>query len=79
MNVKASNTAVQLAQEDVTYTINNKATILMPVEGSENSGFLYFVRWYDEKNFHELECANMNYSREINEAVIELAKKIDLS
>ena len=77
MNVKASNTAAQLAREDVTYTINNKATILMPVEGSDNSGFLYFVKWYDENNFHELECANMKYSPLTNEAVIELAKRID--
>lgn len=77
MNVKVSNTAAQLAQEDVTYTINNKATILMPVEGSDNSGYLYMVKWYDDENFHELECANMKYAAKINDAVIELAKKID--
>ncbi len=77
MNVKASNTAAQLAQEDVTYTINNKATILMPVEGSESSGFLYYVKWYDENNFHELECANMHYSSQTNEAVISLAQNLD--
>ncbi len=77
MNVKASNTAAQLAQEDVTYTINNKATILMPVEGSESSGFLYYIKWYDENNFHELECANMHYSTQTNEAVISLAQNLD--
>lgn len=77
MNVKASNTAALLAQEDVTYTINNKASILMPVEGSDNSGYLYYVKWYDNTNFHELECANRKYSAAINEAVTELAKKID--
>lgn len=79
MNVKASNTAAQLAQEDVTYTINNKATILLPVEGSDSSGFLYSLKWYDLENFHALECANMQYSAEINAAVIELAKQIDKS
>jgi hypothetical protein len=77
MNVKASNTAAQLAQEDVTYTINNKASILMPVEGSDSSGYLYCVKWYDDRNFHELECANMKYSADTNDAVIELAKKLD--
>lgn len=77
MNVKASNTAARLAQEDVTYSINNKATILMPVEGNDSSGYLYFLKWYDNNNFHELECANMKYSADINDAVIELAKKID--
>ncbi len=77
MNVKAANTAALLAQEDVTYTINNKATILMPVEGSESSGFLYYIKWYDNQNFHELECANMKYSAETNNSVIALANQID--
>lgn len=77
MNVKASNIAAQLAQEDVTYSINNKATISKPVEGNDSSGYLYFVKWYDDNNFHELECANMKYSADVNNAVIELAKKID--
>jgi hypothetical protein len=48
-NVKVSNTAAQLAQEDVTYTINEKATILLPVEGNESSGFLYSLKWYDNE------------------------------
>lgn len=77
MNVKASNTAAQLALEDVTYTINNKATILMPVEGSESSGFLYYIKWYDNQNFHELECANMKYSVDTANSVIALANQID--
>lgn len=77
MNVKASNTGAQLAQEDVTYTINNKASLLLPVEGSDSSGYLYSVKWYDDVNFHELECANMKFTSLINDAVIELAKKID--
>lgn len=77
MNVEASNTAAQLAQEDVTYSINNKASILMPVKGSDSSGYLYYVKWYDNNNFHELECANMKYSADTNNAVMELAKKID--
>ena len=76
MNVKASNTAAQLAMEDVTYTINHKAT-LMRTEGSENSGFLYTIEWFDDDNFHELECANLTYSPKINNAVIELANQID--
>jgi hypothetical protein len=76
MSVKASNTAVELAIEDVTYSINNKATILT-VEGNNASGFLYKVEWYDNKNFHELECANMKYSSQTNDAVIELANQID--
>lgn len=76
MNVKASNTAAQLAQEDVTYIVNSKPTLLN-VEGSENSGFLYSVKWYDLDNFHDLECANLKYSKQLNNAVIDLANKID--
>jgi hypothetical protein len=77
MNVKASHTAVQLAQEDVTYTINNKATLLKPVEGSDSSGYMYSLEWFDDTNFHELECANMHFTNDLNNLVIELAKKID--
>ena len=76
MNVKASGTAVEIAMEDVAYDINNKATLTM-VEGSKNSGFIYRVRWYDDESFHELECANSRYSKQTNQDVIELAKKID--
>jgi hypothetical protein len=76
MNVKASGTSALLAQEDVVYDINNKATIIL-VEGNEKSGFLYKVEWYDDENFHELECANKSYSSEINSSVIKLAKAID--
>ena len=76
MNVKASGTSALLAMEDVVYDVNNKATIVL-VEGSEKSGFIYKVEWYDNENFHELECANMKYSADINDAVVELAKKID--
>lgn len=78
MNVKAANSAVLLAQEDVTYIINDKAT-LNHIEGSEDSGFIYLVKWYDPDNFHELECASMTYSNEKNQEVIELAKRIDSS
>lgn len=78
MNVLASHTAALLAQEDVTYTINNKATIIIPVEGSYNSGFLYYIKWYDLNNFHELECASHELSKKIEQDVIKLAKKIDL-
>jgi hypothetical protein len=77
MNVKASHTAAQLAQEDVTYTIHDKATLLKPVLGSDSSGYIYELEWFDNDNFHQLECANMHYSNDINNSVIELAKKID--
>lgn len=76
MNVKTSHTAAQLAEEDVTYIINQKPT-LSRIEGNNNSGFLYHIEWFDDQNFHELECANMKYSSGLNDSVIELAKAID--
>ncbi|MEI6096061.1 MAG: hypothetical protein WCR08_11505 [Gammaproteobacteria bacterium] len=76
MNVKASNTAAELAIEDVTYLVNKKATITT-VYGSPSTGFIYKVEWYDNENFHELECANMTYSPNLKQEVINLAKNID--
>jgi hypothetical protein len=76
MNVKASGTSALLAIEDVVYDVNNKATIIL-AEGNKKSGFIYKVEWYDNDNFHELECANMKYSGDIKNAVVELAKNID--
>ena len=76
MNVKASGTSAQLAMEDVTYAIHDKAT-LTHIEGSKNSGFLYKVEWFDDNNFHELECASSQYSKKINHDVINLARIID--
>ena len=76
-NVSVSQTAAQLAIEDVTYSINNKAT-LKSIRGNKNSGFTYKIEWFDTENFHELECANMNYSEDLNNSVIELAKQIDI-
>jgi|GEM_PF-1400744 len=76
MNVKASGTSTMLAMEDVTYEIHDKAT-LTKVEGSKSSGFIYKVKWYDDVNFHELECANSNFAPQIEQDVINLAKKID--
>lgn len=76
INVKASNTAAELAAEDVTYAINKKPTI-STVEGSPNTGFIYKIEWYDNESFHELECANMKYSSDLTKSVTNLAKDID--
>lgn len=77
-DVKASHTAVELAMEDVTYDVSSKAT-LKTVRGNKGNGFVYKIEWYDDSSFHELECANMNYSSEITESVINLANEIDNS
>lgn len=76
INVKVSQTAAQLAMEDVVYTINEKPT-LIDTRGNNNSGFVYKIQWFDNENYHELECANMNYSKEMNDSIIALANQID--
>lgn len=75
-NMKLMHGGIQLAKEDVTYDVNKKPTT-SEVEGSENSGFTYTVRWYDDTFAHELECANMLYDKTITENVLSLANRID--
>lgn len=76
MNVEASGTAAMLAMEDVTYEVNDKAT-LVKVDGKPGHGFLYKVEWFDDINFHELQCATQEYSGEIKQSTISLAKQLD--
>ena len=76
MNVEASGTAAMLAAEDVTYEINDKPT-LIKIDGKPDYGFLYKVEWFDEVNFHELQCATQEYTPEVKKSVISLAKKLD--
>lgn len=76
MNVEASGTAAMLAAEDVTYDVNDKPT-LIKVDGKPGYGFLYKIEWFDEVNFHELQCATQTYSVEVQQSVISLAKQLD--
>jgi len=76
MNVEASGTSAMIAMEDVTYEINDKAT-LSKVDGKPGYGFLYKVEWFEDINFHELQCATQEYSGEIKQSIISLAKQLD--
>jgi hypothetical protein len=75
-NLKLSRGSAILPQEDVTYEVNNKITIHL-IAGKLNSGFMYSVDWYDENFFHELKCANEQYSEKLMNNAIELARQID--
>lgn len=75
-NMKIANGAVRIPKEIVRYDINKKVTTIF-VEGSVKSGFIYNVTWNDATYNHFLECANMNYDKNITNRMIELAKKID--
>ena len=76
ISIPVSKMSMTIAEEAVSYDINNKIS-LIETSGNKKSGFIYNIQWYDDEYFHELECANMNFSRKIIQSGIELAKNID--
>lgn len=76
-NLSESHAAAELAMEDVKYSINNKPT-LNTIRGTKSQGFVYKMKWFDNEAFHELECANKEYTKDIANSLIELANQIDL-
>lgn len=77
-NMKLTNGAVEISAETVRYDVNKKPTDIF-VQGSVNSGFVYSVNWFDNSFAHALDCASMNYDKNLIEQVIALANKIDKS
>lgn len=75
-NIQGSSENIKLNPEGLTYDVNDKASRIS-VEGSDNSGFVYSVRWYDEKFVRDLECAKSDFKDNIIFQMINLAKKID--
>ncbi len=47
------------------------------VEGSEKTGFLYNVSWFDNTFIHELECTQKTYDATMVDHMITWAKKHD--
>lgn len=75
-NINVSHGAARVSEEDATYEINGKIT-LVDVIGNQSSGFLYRVNWFDNNFIRNLECANENFSKEFTKNTVELAKEID--
>lgn len=75
-NVRLSHGSVIIAKEDARNDVNDKTTTV-EVVGNQQTGFVYDVEWYDNTFFRQLECANKQYSQNITNNVIELAKNID--
>ncbi|HHF7373992.1 hypothetical protein [Legionella bozemanae] len=67
---------VELIKELVTYDVDNKPTIVL-VKGTEQTGFVYKLKWYDQTFSRELECANTKFSSQIRSEVINLANRIE--
>ena len=75
-NAKLNHSSVFVAQETATYDINGKVTQKY-TSGEKNEGFMHKVRWYDDNIYHELECAQPNFSTEAMQAVVNIAIAID--
>lgn len=75
-NMKLAHGGVELIQDLVSYDISNKPSVIL-VKGSEETGYLYKVAWYDNTFSRELACANKTYSPLTKHKVIELATKIE--
>lgn len=75
-NFKVTNALVQLNSEGLAYFINNKPTNLW-VKGTNSSGFVYTVTWFDNTGKRTLDCANMQYNEAILPRMIETAKNYD--
>ena len=73
---RAGQGAVQIDQDAAQYDVNGKVT-LIDIEGNQSRGFLYRVNWFDHNYNRDLECASKEYSEEISQSTIALAKKID--
>lgn len=75
-NLGLSNGKAYLIKGTFTDDINGKPTTTY-VEGSMNTGFLYSISWEDGMYSKYLQCANMNYNKEITQKMIALAKELD--
>jgi hypothetical protein len=75
-NIQGSSENIKLNQEGLTYDVNDKPSRLS-VEGSVNSGFIYSVRWYDEKFVRDLECAKSDLKENLIFQMVNFSKKID--
>lgn len=75
-NLLVANGAVRIYEDQATKDINGKYTFI-EIEGNESSGFLYRVQWFDDIFNRDLECATREFSLDIKNNVINLAKAID--
>lgn len=75
-NILASHGAASVSEDYVEYDVNGKITII-DVQGTDSTGYLYKVNWFDNNFIRTLECATKDYSDQFTRKSIELAKRID--
>ncbi len=78
INIKLTGTSAVIPKEVVSYKVNKKVTTVS-AEGNNASGFLYQLEWWDKEFRRNLECTTKEYSADIKNEVIMLAKAIDKS
>ena len=77
-NIILSHSGAKLRKSSVSFKVNDKPTITS-VEGSEQTGFLYTIAWYDSTFKHVFECANMSFDKTIADKMLAYAILIDHS
>lgn len=75
-NILASHGAANISEEYAQYDVNGKVTVI-DVQGTNSTGYLYRVNWFDNNFIRNLECAINDYSEQVTRDTIELAKRID--
>lgn len=75
-NFNVSKGSAYIDESIVQHDVNDKIT-LIDVVGSDNTGYLYKVQWFDSIFNRVLECATNEYSKDFEFKTVELAKMID--
>lgn len=68
--------SAHLNPENMTNKVSGKPTKI-EIVGSNKNGYMYLVRWYDNRYVREIECYNNEFDFSIREKVVELAKETD--
>ena len=75
-NLKITHGSSRIDKDIVTQQVNGKVT-LSDARGSDATGYLYQVTWFDLVFERTLECANKKYSSDNMKQLIALANRID--
>lgn len=75
-DLQLSNGGVMLTKEYTKYIVHNKPTFIS-IEGNDESGYVYTIRWYNSIKVSMVDCATPKYDTAVTKKIIALAEKID--
>lgn len=75
-DLKLSNGGVMIDKENVKFLVNKKPTVLS-AEGDKASGFVYSVVWYNKLQVNRLDCAKVQFQKNLIDLMISFANEID--